>query len=263
MTKTHTVRKFISLCLCICMLFSQTGTVSAQEPDPDEVHIDLLDYGADPTGIEDSTVAVQKALEAAKEAEENGTKNVVLDIPNGEYHIYKDHAWQREYHTSNTNSIENPVKTIGILIEEHENLTVNGNGSLFMMHGNMMALAVVDSKNVTLKDFSWDFGVPTVSEMTIVGLGTENGAQYTDFYIPPCFPYEISGNTIRWLSEKSPYTGEYYWTQTGVHSPSYAVVVHFPDDEMTRNYGMDASPFNNVSSIRTLEDGIVRIMYNS
>ena len=52
------------------------------------------------------------------------------------------------------------------------------------MHGNMMALAVVRSENVTLKDFSWDFGVPTVTEMTVTGMGEENGREYTDFLIP-------------------------------------------------------------------------------
>ena len=58
-----------------------------------------------------------------------------------------------------------------------------------MMHGNMMALAVVHSKNVTLKDFSWDFGVPTVTEMTVTDMGTEDGKEqwpgYDDRLTPP------------------------------------------------------------------------------
>ena len=151
-----------------------------------------LDYGADPTGASDSAQAIWEALEAAKAAEAEG-KSVTLEFPEGEYHIYKDKAQTRVYHTSNTNSIENPTKTIGLLVEEHKNLTIDGNGSLFMMHGNMMALAVVKSENITLEDFSWDFAVPTVTEMTVVAVGDS----YTDYYIPECFPYEISGNTVR------------------------------------------------------------------
>ena len=185
-----------------------------------------------------------------------------MEFPKGEYHIYKAKAQLREYHTSNTNSIEHPEKTIGILVEGHENLTIDGNGSLFMMHGNMMAFAVVKSENILLQDFSWDFAVPTVSEMTIVGMGTESGQQYTDFYIPACFPYEITGNTIKWYSEKSPYTGEYYWTETGIHN-SYAVVGYSPEEEMTRNYWTSQGPFQNVSNIKQLENGVVRITYNS
>lgn len=37
-------------------------------------------------------------------------------------------------------------KTIGLLIEDQEDLVVEGNDSLFMMHGNIMALAVIRSK---------------------------------------------------------------------------------------------------------------------
>ena len=223
------------------------------------------EYGVDPNGLKDSTQAIQRAFEAAKEAKEAGAAEVVVDFPKGEYHIYKDYAEKREYHTSNTNSIESPEKTIGLLIEDQHDFTLRGNGSLFLMHGNMMALAVVNSSNVTLEDFSWDFAVPTVSEMTIAAMGEENGKPYTDFYIPKCFPYEIQGTTIQWHSEPSPYTGEYYWTEEGIHR-AYSVVVYHPDDEMTRAYFTSDTPFNGVSNIRALDgtDGtMVRVTYNS
>ena len=157
------------------MLILQPLIANAGEKKESNVVINVLDYGTDPSGVNDSAVAIWKALEAAKEVSGNGEKHVTVNFPKGEYHIYKDKAQQREYHTSNTNSIENPIKTIGILIEEQKNLTIEGNGSLFMMHGNMMALAVAKSENIVLHDFSWDFAVPTVSEMTITGMGTENG----------------------------------------------------------------------------------------
>lgn len=221
------------------------------------VVINAMDYGADPTGAADSAEAIWAALEAAKEFEAAG-KSVTLEFPKGEYHIYKDKAQTREYHTSNTNSIENPIKTIGLLIEEHENLTLDGNGSLFMMHGNMMALAVVKSENITLKDFAWDFAVPTVTELTV----TESGSNYTEYYIPTCFPYTISGNTLVWSSEPSPYTGQPYWTATGNHN-TYAVVVYHPDDEMSRNFGTDISPFTNATSITDVGNNVIRITYSS
>lgn len=230
----------------------------------EDVVIDAVDYGADPTGQKDSTSAIQDAFAAAKHATEEGAASVTVSFPEGEYHIYKDYAATREYHTSNTNSIDNPIKTIGLLIEDQENFTLEGNGSLFMMHGNMMALAVVNSENVKLENFSWDFGVPTVTEMTVAEMGTtEDGKPYTDFLIPECFPHEVSGNTITWYSEKSPHTGEYYWTQTGNHSPTYAVVAYQPDGEMSRNYYTSDGPFTNVSSIAELDDTHVRIVYNS
>ena len=252
---------FLALCMVLGTWMLHVPAVYAEETE--DVVINPVDYGADPTGEQDSAEAVWRAFEAAKEATQNGAAHVTVEFPKGEYHIYKDKVQQREYHTSNTNSIENPTKWIGLLIEGQENFTLDGNGSLFMMHGNMMALAVVHSKNVTLKNFSWDFGVPTVTEMTVSGMGTEDGKEYTDFLIPECFPHAISGNTITWYSERSPYTGNYYWTQTGIHSPSYAVVAYQPEGEMSRNYYTGDGPFTNVSSISEIDATHVRIFYNS
>lgn len=257
--------KMISVVAALCLavqVFACCGMeASAQETD--EVVIEAVEYGADPTGERDSALAVWQAFLAAKEATEGGAKSVTVHFPKGEYHIYKDYAQQREYHTSNTNSIENPIKTVGLLIEGQENFTLDGDGSLFMMHGNMMALAVVDSQNVTLKDFSWDFGVPTVTELTVTGMGEEDGKEYTDFLIPECFPHEISGNTLLWHSEKSPYTKEYYWTQAGHHSPTYAVVAYQPEGEMSRSYFEYDGPFNGVAGIEELDETHIRIRYAS
>jgi len=230
------------------------------------VTIDATDYGADPTGEEDSTKAIQEAFAAAKEATEGGASSVTVEFPQGTYQIYKDYAEEREYHTSNTSSTSPAYhkKKIGILIEGQENLTLEGNDSLFMMHGNMMALAVVKSKNVKLQNFSWDFGVPTVSEMTVTKMGTTNANKpYTEFLIPECFPHEISGNTIKWYSEKSPHTGQYYWTRTGHHENTYGIVTYQPDGEMSRNNYDSDGPFSGVSSIEEIDSTHVRIIYNS
>ncbi len=248
-------KRMLSWLLLVCMVLSGLPAIPAAAANT--TVIDVLDYGADPTGAEDSAEAIWAALEAAKEAESEGN-SVTLNFPTGEYHIYKDKAQTREYHTSNTNSIENPIKTIGLLIEEHENLTVEGNGSLFMMHGNMMALAVVKSENITLQNFSWDFAVPTVTELTVTAVGDN----YTDYYIPNCFPYEVSGNTVKWSSDLSPYTGQPYWTATGHHN-TYAIIGYTPDDEMTRNYGTGDGPFSNVSRIEQLNDAMIRVYYTS
>ncbi len=125
-----------------------------------------------------------------------------------------------------------------------------------------MALAVAHSENITLKNFSWDYGVPTVTEMVVTGMGTEGGRQYTDFYIPACFPYEIQGTTIKWMSEVSPYTGRTYWTKTGHHEGNYSVVRHNPENEMTRAYGAGDGPFVGVQRIEQLEGRNVRIFYS-
>ncbi|WP_461815739.1 NPCBM/NEW2 domain-containing protein [Faecalimonas sp.] len=263
--KRNTKRNIIMSILLVFTLLVQPMVSLAQSKDGNEkkngtIVIDVLDFGADPTGVNDSAESIWNALKEAKKVSDGGKKSVTLNFPKGEYHIYKDRAQKREYHTSNTNSIENPVKTIGILIEEQKNLTIEGNGSLFMMHGNMMALAVAKSENIRLHNFSWDFAVPTVSEMTITNMGKEGIHEYTDFYIPNCFPYEIQGNTILWKSENSPYTNKPYWTEKGIHN-AYSVVAYQPESEMTRAYYTNQGPFEAATKIEKIGNNQVRVHY--
>lgn len=247
-------------------VMAQEQVTEGQEQ-KEEAVIYASDYGADPTGTFDSAQAVIDTFAAAKAASEAGAKSVRVEFEKGTYQIWKDKCEVRLAHTSNTSSTDGyGMKTIGLLIEEQENLTVEGNDALFMMHGNIMALAVIRSKNIELRNFSWDFAVPTTSEMTVINMGTnEAGQEYTDFYIPKSMPHTITGNTITWTSEKSPYTGEVYWSESGVHW-AWCTNANDPEGEFTRrfNTGTD-SPFNNAASITHLEgtdDTVVRIVYN-
>lgn len=221
--------------------------------------LSVLDYGADPTGEKDSTIAIQKALKEAKTIK--GT--VVVDFPTGTYKLNKAYSETRELHTSNTNSIENPVKHTAILIEEQEDLIINGNNSLFLIHGNCMAIAVTRSKNIKLYNFSWDFKVPTTIEMRVSGIGVQNDLEYTDFYIPECFHYEIAENAkdIIWYSEKNPVNNEYYWTDKN-HFDAWTLVAYHPDRNITRRYEPKYSPFaENRLRIKKLGDSAIRIFY--
>ena len=64
---------FLTFCL-MAQSFAGGFTTYAQEDAG--VVIDATDYGADPTGEEDSAQAIWTAFEAAKDASENGTKSV-------------------------------------------------------------------------------------------------------------------------------------------------------------------------------------------
>ena len=126
--------------------------------------IDVTQYGADPTGVKDSAEGIQAAIEAAKEV--NGP--VVLDFPKGEYQIYPDHAQKRELYISNTLSRNNgdrgtyKMKNIGILLENMENVTLEGNQSSLIFHGKMMMFSTIGCKNIRIQNFDTDFQVPSV-----------------------------------------------------------------------------------------------------
>jgi len=245
------------------MAVPSVGTVGAtvEAADKEEAKvIDVTKYGADPTGATDSTPAIKKAIEAAKKVTKKSDTPVVIDFPEGRYDIYPDQAEERELYISNTVGTNQTYKDkkIGILIEDMDNVTVEGNDSLFMFHGKMTTFASIDSENVTFQNFEVDFQVPTVIDMTAV---KKEGNEVT-YYIPECYNYQVNGNSIKWMSDKSPYTEEYYWTYT-FNGSTYSQIFDTKNGQTWRKRGSDQHVFNNVSKIEDLGNHQVKITYSS
>lgn len=224
--------------------------------------IDVTDFGADPGGKMDSTKAVQKALEKVKETK----GKVTLNFPKGEYHFWKDYATKRNYHTSNTSSLSYPEKSIAILLEGVDNLTLEGNGSSLIMHGDMMAIAAVDSHNIKLHDFVLDYKDPDTVDLSVVGNGVdESGKQYADFYVPANYNYEINADKtgITWQGEMSPVTKRPYWEKSNADFCAYLVIYKGYDQTVARASNKAASnPFANVASIEKAGENVLRFTYN-
>ncbi len=251
-------KKLVAFLMAVCMAVPSVGTVGAtvEAADKEEAKvIDVTKYGADPTGATDSTPAIKKAIEAAKKVTKKSDTPVVIDFPEGRYDIYPDQAEERELYISNTVGTNQTYKDkkIGILIEDMDNVTVEGNDSLFMFHGKMTTFASIDSENVTFQNFEVDFQVPTVIDMTAV---KKEGNEVT-YYIPECYNYQVNGNSIKWMSDKSPYTGETYWTTT--NSMKYTQIFDTKNGMTWRG----GSPFANISKIEDLENHHVKITYTN
>ena len=205
------VRETVALLLTLCLLVIGIpgGQVQAEgmEEKPDRVVIDVTDYGADATGAKDSAQAIQRAIETAKKED----KPVILNFPKGRYDIYPDKAAERELYISNTVGADAAYKNkkIGILLENMEHVTVEGNDSLFMFHGKMMTFAVIDCEDVVFQNFKVDFQVPTVIDLTVEKIEGNEAV----VYVPECYNYRIEGTDVYWMSDESPYTGELYWEQ--------------------------------------------------
>lgn len=223
--------------------------------------INVVDFGADPSGATDSTEAIRQALNFSKNIE--GPK--VIDFPEGTYQLRKESAQKRTVHTSNTDSVDYPEKTIALLVEEQQDLILNGNGSLFQIHGDSMALAVIRSQNIHLYNFSWDLVVPTVIEMRIDGTGEENGEMYTDFSIPSCFTYEVenNGKKIHWHGGNNQATNTPYW-QTYNDNNLVTIVAYHPDQDVKKRYPLAEGPFAaSYTRIVPIGQECVRIYYGN
>ena len=84
---------------------------------------------------------------------EIGDDCLVFDC--GRYDIYPEKASERLLHVSNHDIYGE--KRIAFLIEQMENFTVDGGGSEFVFHSDMIPFALVGSNNITIKNLSIDY----------------------------------------------------------------------------------------------------------
>lgn len=196
-----------------------------------------------------------KALQLAKASQD---KSVTIKFDKGTYHFHKYQAHEKLVHLSNTDSVQYPYKKIGVLIEDIDNLIIDGQGSLFNFHGNMMMFAIMNSQNITLKNIVFDYQVSTTSEMTVVGYDKQQ--KWIDYKIPNSLPYEIKGTDIYWLSEKDN-EGNYYWIEKNAHK-NYGIQVKYPQKQMGRSYYSEDHPFQNIINIVEKKNHILRFNYD-
>lgn len=131
--------------------------------------VDMRDLGVVPdTGV-DVTLAFGKALMHCRE---KGVK--VLRLEQGVYDFWPRDAAEREIFVSNTSSeVECPskIKTIGLLLEDQHDLTIEGNGAELIFHGRQTMIAVIRSSGITLRNLHVDCERPGISEMAVEKVG--------------------------------------------------------------------------------------------
>lgn len=228
-----------------------------KELQPEDYIIHVTDYGADPEGEKDSAAAVKKALErAAYLREQNEEQEIVIDFPQGKYQIYPDQAEVRELYVSNTVGADSAYKDkkIGILVEDLNNIVIEGNESDLVFHGKMTTFAAIRSENVRFRNFSVDFEVPTVVDITVESVEGNTAT----VYIPECYDYSVENGRIHWYSDKSPYTGKYYWTGTDKFENNYPQSINLRTGITTRSNEL----FDNTAGIEDLGNRRVRFSYN-
>ncbi len=170
------------------ILFLYTICLSAQT-------ICVTDFGVQPNTFKDAVEGVQSAIDACK-----NKPGATLVFPQGRYDFWPDKAEKREYFISNTTSEEecpSKIKNIGLLFENMNDLTIEGNGSLFVFHGKMITWALDHCENIELRNMAIDFERPSMSELTfqIVTPGT------IEANVHPDSRYAIIDNHLFWYGD--------------------------------------------------------------
>lgn len=182
----------------------------------DRALINVTDFGADPSGVNDSAAAVWDAIRHAREL----GKPATIAFPPGRYTMYPENTPKRELYVSNTvgRFEEFKVKNIAILVEDMQDVIVDGMGSELLFHGRQTQFASIRSTDVTIKNFATDWHAPLVVDLTVMDSGVDSGFAFRDIRVPDGVTVDIHGATATFSGETSPATGLPYWS----HNPAVA-----------------------------------------
>lgn len=119
--------------------------------------IRLSDYNILPNSRVNTTMAMREALQQAK-----SLKNPIIIFDKGRYDFWPQYSEEKNYYESNTTDI-NP-KRLAILIEDIDNLTIDGNGANFVFHDRIQPITVDHSSNINIKNFTIDWDIPLTAQ---------------------------------------------------------------------------------------------------
>ena len=176
------------------------------------------DLACVPGSDQDATPGVMRALAACR-----ALRNPTLYFARGTYHFHPDRASERFYAISNNWQKQ---QRVALPLWDFENLTIEGDGSDFVMHGLILPVAIDNCRGVTLRNFSIDWERPSLSQGEIVA----SGATSFDLQITPEFPFIVrrgelifTGDGVEYplrnFLEFDPQTGA---TAPGVHDDAGA-----------------------------------------
>ena len=117
----------------------------------------------------------------------------------------------------------------------------------------MTVFAAIRSEDVEFRNFTEDFQVPTAVDITVESV-EENMAVV---YIPECYDYAVENGELHWYGERSPYTGEVYWTGINLFKYNYSQ----SNNRITKITVRENHLFDDYTGIEDLGNHRVRFSY--
>ena len=125
------------------------------------------DYGVKSNSHENAAAGLQRAIEVCKKYPSS-----ILVLPGGRIDVWPKDAAVRELYISNNteNDTLSKVKHIAFLLEDCDNLTIEGNNTLVVLHGKMMSFVLQRCRQITIRNLAFDYERPTMTELTIASV---------------------------------------------------------------------------------------------
>lgn len=147
---------------------------------------DLSNFGVKPNTKTDVTTLVNNAIQEIVLKSRKDSK-ILIRFQKGKYDFHPDNAIKKEYYISNHDQV-NP-KTVGIALENINNICIDGQGSQFVFHGRMLPISLINNENLTLQNLSIDFEQPQICQVKILENNIEEGT--ITFETAPWVTYTI------------------------------------------------------------------------
>lgn len=126
---------------------------------------------------------------------------VTIVFAPGRYGFYESGAFERDCYISNHTQTHR--KRIALLIENRQNVTLDGNGAEFIFHGTLIPAAFVNTENCTLKNFFIDYEYPQLHQLVIREISETQSEIICDVF--PQEDYRIEdGKKLYFLHENNP-----------------------------------------------------------
>ncbi len=151
----------------------------------------MSDYGILPNQQVSIASKLATAIQDIKEKQAEG-ETAVLVFEKGIYYFDATNSPKKVVYISNHDQVGR--RSIGMLIDGMKNVVVEGNGADFRYRGRMLPVAVLNSTNVELKDFSIDFENPMMAQVEVV----KNTGHSITFRPAPWVKWRIKNNKFEY-----------------------------------------------------------------
>jgi hypothetical protein len=147
--------------------------------------INVADHGIVPG--QDATATINLLLESVR-----NEADITLVFPKGQYDFHPENALEVYRAVANH---DNSLKRMAFPMFGNKNITIDGGGSLFMMHGHMIPFTLERVQTATLKNFSIDWIRSFHDEMLVIESDQEENTAVVECD-PAVYPYTIADNKI-------------------------------------------------------------------
>jgi hypothetical protein len=190
--------------------------------------IDVSDHGIFPG--EDVTLKVNALIESI-----SGEKPVTIVFPKGKYDFFPENAVERYRAVANH---DNGLKRMGFPLFGHQNLTIDGNGSVFMFHGRLIPFTLDEVNEVHLRNFTIDFIRPFHAELTVVERNEETSSVVVETDLQK-YPYTFIDEKVYFdrLGQKDELVGSNI-----IFDPSTEAPIYMASKYAMRKHGVQVEP---------------------